>query len=193
MRATRRTPGPATASGAWGRREIYAAGSIAYPARHAVAPSAKAGRWADDAVAHARHFVPVVELKPIGSSVTVCRYFDARYGPVRPLDNPGIMFSIIRPRNTHPIYSLPRARNIPSDQSCRLRPRRPLSERTRAIHVAGYMRFTVLVGIYCQLAQFACRLVVINKKGLLVGGATAGYGRKEDCRDQRERHCRFIG
>jgi hypothetical protein len=72
MRATRRTPGPATASGAWGRREIGAAGSIAYPARHAVARRAKAGRWADDAVAR------VVELVREDSLQATGRYTDVK-------------------------------------------------------------------------------------------------------------------
>ena len=72
MRATRRTPRPATASGAWGRREICAVGSIAYPARHAVAPSAKAGRWADDAVAR------VVELVREDSLQATGRYTDVK-------------------------------------------------------------------------------------------------------------------
>ena len=72
MRATRRTPGPATASGAWGRREICAAGSIAYPARHAVARRAKAGRWADDAVAR------VVELVREDSLQATGRYTDVK-------------------------------------------------------------------------------------------------------------------
>ena len=72
MRATRRTPGPATASGAWGRREIGAAGSIAYPARHAEARRAKAGRWADDAGAR------VVELVREDSLQATGRYTDVK-------------------------------------------------------------------------------------------------------------------
>jgi len=64
--------GPATASGAWGRREICAAGSIAYAARHAVARRAKAGRWADDAVAR------VVELVREDSLQAAGRYTDVK-------------------------------------------------------------------------------------------------------------------
>ena len=83
MRATRRTPGPATASGAWGRREICAAGSIAYPARHAVARSAKAGRWADDAVAR------VVELVREDSLQATGRYTDVKNA----IDNGGALLA----------------------------------------------------------------------------------------------------
>ena len=58
--------------GSMGRREIGAAGSIAYPARHAVARRAKAGRWADDAVAR------VVELVREDSLQATGRYTDVK-------------------------------------------------------------------------------------------------------------------
>jgi len=64
--------GPATASGAWDRREVGAVGSIAYPARHAEARSAKAGRGVDDAVAR------VVELVREDSLQATGRYSDVK-------------------------------------------------------------------------------------------------------------------